>query len=139
MIDFKRFRTKEEVISYIKASPSSNARTSAKAEKYLREHLPKEPYFQKKVLEAVKKARPDAFVWKVSAGPYSRAGIPDVCAVIDGRFYGFEVKRPFIGEISPLQKKTADLIRRAGGKVFFVSWPEDVYEAFKDESVEEGS
>lgn len=129
MLDFKKFGSKDEAIRYIMSpASSSNARTKAQAEKYLRQQLPKESYFQKKIMEAVKKARPDAFVWKAAAGPYSRAGIPDICAIIDGMYYGFEVKRPFIGEISPLQKKTAGLIRKAGGRCYFVSWPEEVYE-----------
>ena len=76
------------------------------------------------VMKWIQEAYPSAFVWKAAAGPYSRQGIPDVCAIIDGRFYGFEIKRPFIGELSKIQEETIKAIRAAGGVAAVVSFPE---------------
>ena len=74
----------------------------------------------------MKEHYPDAFVWKAAAGPYSRQGIPDVCAIIGGRFYGFEVKRPYIGVLTKIQEQTMERIRAAGGTAEVVCLPEDV-------------
>lgn len=125
-MNFEQFRTKEEAIEYIRQAESTHCRTARQAEKYLADHLPKESYYQKKIMDRIRALVPDAFIWKAAAGPYGRGGIPDICAVINGRFYGFEVKRPFIGEPSKLQLETMKQIRAAGGQAHVVSWPDDV-------------
>ena len=38
------------------------------------------------------KTVPGCFCWKEHGGLYGTAGLPDIIACIDGRFYGFEVK-----------------------------------------------
>ena len=38
------------------------------------------------------KTLPNCFAWKEHGGMYGTAGIPDIIACIDGKFYGFEVK-----------------------------------------------
>ena len=38
-----------------------------------------------------------------------------ICCVIDGRFFGFEVKRPGIGKLTKLQEQTIRQINAAGG------------------------
>ena len=86
----------------------------------------KESFYQSKIIKWLKEQYPDAFVWKAAAGPYSRGGIPDVCMVLDGQFYGFEVKRPEVGRLSKLQEETIKEIRAAGGKVAVVSFPAQV-------------
>ena len=58
------------------------------------------------------------------AGPYSRRGIPDICAIIHGRFFALEVKRPDIGRLSNIQAQTIREIQRAGGIAAVVSYPE---------------
>ncbi|MCD8157761.1 MAG: hypothetical protein LUD77_02380 [Clostridiales bacterium] len=35
---------------------------------------------------------PNCFCWKEHGGMYGTAGIPDIIACVNGRFYGFEVK-----------------------------------------------
>ena len=120
-----QFQTKDEAIAYIKENVYGCADVKH-AEKYLRDHLPKESYYQDKILKFIQKAYPTAFAWKEAAGPYSRQGIPDVSAVIDGRYYGFEVKRPFIGVLSKIQEQTIKRIRAAGGIAEVVCFPEDV-------------
>lgn len=86
----------------------------------------KEGYYQKKIIEFLRKNYPGAFIWKAAAGPYSRGGIPDVCAIIEGTFYAFEVKRPENSRLSALQKQAIEKINAAGGVAAVVSFPEDV-------------
>ena len=38
------------------------------------------------------KTVPGCFCWKEHGGMYGTAGIPDIIACINGRFFGFEVK-----------------------------------------------
>lgn len=119
-----RFQTKAEAVSFVqtKVYGCKNAKF---AEKYLRDNVPKESYYQKKIMDYIKKAYPDAFVWKEAAGEYSRRGIPDVSAIIGGRYYGFEVKRPYFGVLSVIQEQTIKKIRAAGGIAGVCVFPED--------------
>lgn len=89
----------------------------------------KESYYQTKIMKWLKEEHPDAFVWKAQAGPYSRQGIPDICAIIDGHFFGFEVKRPDNGRLSPVQAQTIKQINAAGGTALVVSYPAQAKEA----------
>ena len=84
--------------------------------------LPFEGYFQTEVMGFLRDNYPCAFVWKAAAGPYSRQGIPDVCAIIDGHFFGFEIKRPYIGRLTKIQELTIKQIREAGGTAAVVSF-----------------
>ena len=95
-------------------------------EKILRNVIPEESYYQTKIMEWLREEYPTAFVWKAAAGPYSQGGIPDVCAVIDGKYYGFEVKRPYLGVTSQLQKQTIKKIIAAGGVAAVVTFVEEV-------------
>lgn len=78
-----------------------------------------------KIRTAVMKRFPNgrAMIVKIHGGPYQAAGLPDLVVVIDGRIYGFEVKKQRLGESAEhaysratilQQKRLADL-RRAGG------------------------
>ena len=84
----------------------------------------KERFYQAKIMQAIRANYPSAFVWKAQAGPYSCRGIPDICAIIHGRFFALEVKRPDIGRLSKIQEKTIREIQRAGGIAAVVSYPE---------------
>lgn len=84
----------------------------------------KESYYQSRIIKWLKDTYPGAFVWKAAAGPYSRGGIPDICAIIDGHFFGFEVKRPEVGRLSKIQEQTIKEINAAGGTAAVVSYPE---------------
>ena len=106
------FRTKTEAIDYI---VSQEHVTRSDAEKILTREIPKESYYQTKIIRFLKERYPKAVVWKAAAGPYSVSGIPDVCMILDGRFYGFEVKRPFVGAPSRMQLFMIKKIRDAGG------------------------
>ena len=91
----------------------------------------KESWYQAKIMHWIKDTYPDAFIWKAAAGPYSQGGIPDVCAIIGGHFYGFEVKRPEGGRLSKLQELTIKRINAAGGTALVVSYPDQVKEAIE--------
>lgn len=60
------------------------------------------------------KTVPQCFAWKEHGGMYGTAGIPDIIACIDGRFYGFEVKTDK-GKPTKLQEATIRKILAAGG------------------------
>lgn len=119
------FQTKDEAIAYIQENVYGCAQRSL-AEKYLREKLPKESYYQDKIISFLKKTYPKGVAWKEAAGAYSYKGIPDVTFILDGRYYGFEIKRPFLGVLSRIQEQTIKKIREAGGIAEVVTFPEEV-------------
>ena len=65
------------------------------------------------------KTVPHCFCWKEHGGMYGTAGIPDIIACVDGRFYAFEVKTE-TGKATELQKATIRKIQRAGGMAVIV-------------------
>lgn len=85
----------------------------------------RESWYQSRILRRLRQDYPDAFIWKAAAGPYSRGGIPDICMILRGHFFAFEVKRPETGRLSPLQAQTIQKINAAGGTVAVVSYPEE--------------
>ena len=127
-----RVFTLDEMRAYLEES-TGRTLTAVQAMKLLRDTLPKENYFQSAILNWLKETYPAAFVWKVQTGPYARQGVPDICAVIDGRFYGFEVKRPYVGRLSRIQQATIEAIEKAGGRAGVVIWPEDAKKLIENE------
>lgn len=121
LVEQSRRLSKEELRIWLQAATGHHI-TAAEFEKILRERLPKESFFQHEIMDALKAEYPAAFVWKAAAGPYSRQGIPDVCCVIDGHFFGFEVKRPCLGEPSKIQERTIEEIEQAGGTAAVISF-----------------
>lgn len=71
------------------------------------------------------KSRSRCFAWKTHGGMYGTAGIPDIIACIDGRFYAFEVKQPG-GKLTRLQEATLGKIQAAGGVAVKVVSVEEV-------------
>ena len=71
------------------------------------------------------KSLPNCFAWKEHGGMYGTAGIPDIIACIDGKFYGFEVKTD-VGKPTKLQEATIRKINRAGGTAVIVRSVDDV-------------
>ena len=92
-----------------------------------RKEIPKESYYQDKIKKALKKRYRGAFVRKVAQGMYSEGGTPDVMCVIEGHYFGFEVKRPLVGEVSRLQEVAIRDIEAAGGTAAIVTWPEECF------------
>ena len=48
--------------------------------------------------------------------------------IVGGRFYGLEVKRPFFGVVSSNQKKVKREIDAIGGKVYIVTYVNELAE-----------
>lgn len=115
---------------FIKKFMEINHEKSEKAAlSLLRKAVPKESYYQDKVRQALKKKYPDGFTRKIAQGMYSESGIPDILFIYEGHYFGFEIKRPVLGELAPIQNRTIRLIRGAGGTAEVVSWPEQAIEA----------
>lgn len=133
MVDWRQFRTEKEAIDYLTTAKDITCDTATQAKKYIRENLPKESYYQAKIMKKIRELEPAAFVWKAAAGAYGRRGIPDVCAIINGRYYGFEVKRPLLGVLSEIQRKTIEQIKEAGGRAYVVTYEDEVEEILREE------
>ena len=71
------------------------------------------------------KTVPRCFAWKEHGGMYGTAGIPDVIACVDGRFFAFEVKTD-TGKTTALQDATIRKILAAGGRAFVVRSVDEV-------------
>ncbi len=82
------------------------------------------------------KSRSRCFAWKTHGGLYGTAGIPDIIACIDGRFYAFEVKQPG-GKLTQLQEATLGKIQAAGGVAVKVVSVEEVKRTLDDPPVSE--
>ncbi|MEY8390485.1 VRR-NUC domain-containing protein [Lachnospiraceae bacterium 45-W7] len=74
------------------------------------------------------KGLPRCFAWKTHGGMYGTAGIPDIIACVQGRFYAFEVKQPG-GRLSRLQDVTLKKIEAAGGVAVMVTSVDEVKSA----------
>ena len=71
------------------------------------------------------KAVPDCFAWKTHGGMYGTAGIPDIIACVNGRFFAFEVKTA-TGKVTALQKATLQKILASGGTAEIVRSVDEV-------------
>jgi predicted RecB family endonuclease len=71
------------------------------------------------------KTVPRCFAWKEHGGMYGTAGIPDIVACIDGRFYAFEVKTP-VGKTTKLQEAAIRKILACGGTAVVVRSVDEV-------------
>jgi len=77
------------------------------------------------------KTVPLCFCWKEHGGMYGTAGIPDIIACIDGRFFAFEVKQQPSGKMTKLQEITIKRIHKANGHAHKVTSVEEVIEILK--------
>ena len=124
--------TQNQMLDWIQEAAGLKFRfTVSQLHEILKNRLPLEPYFQAQVLNALKETYPDSFSYKNSAGPYARGGIPDVTCILDGHYFGFEVKRPLIGRLSKLQEVTIRDINAAGGTACVVSTGEQAKEVIE--------
>lgn len=71
------------------------------------------------------KGLPRCFAWKTHGGMYGTAGIPDIIACMEGKFYAFEVKQ-LGGRLSRLQEVTLKKIEAAGGVAVMVTSVDEV-------------
>ena len=77
------------------------------------------------------KTVPGCFAWKTHGGVYGTAGIPDIIACVDGRFFAFEVKTAS-GKATQLQQATIRKILAAGGTALVVRSVDEVRDALRD-------
>lgn len=78
----------------------------------------------KKFLESLS----NTWFFKYWSGPYSKVGIPDIIACVNGRFVAIEVKASN-GRASALQERNIKAIRACGG-LGYILYPKD-FEGFK--------
>lgn len=76
---------------------------------------------------------PKCWFYKNWSGPYSKSGIPDIIACVNGHFVALEVKAKN-GRASELQKRNIRLIEQCGGYSRIV-YPKD-FEKLKEELLE---
>lgn len=76
---------------------------------------------------------PYTWYFKAWGGPYSKSGIPDIIACVNGHFVALEVKAES-GRASELQKRNIRLIEQCGGYSRIV-YPKD-FEKLKEELLE---
>ena len=112
---------------FLKGVMGRRSRNRTLAMQLCRKEIPKEPYYQDKIKKSLKKRYRAAFVRKIAQAQYSEGGTPDILCIIDGHYFGFEVKRPLVGEPSKLQLAAIREIEAAGGTAAIVSWPEECY------------
>lgn len=105
------------------------------ARKIAETKIPLESRIQSDVMTRLKDLRksgrldPDAVFYKQAAGPYGVGGLPDITLIARNRetggdipaaHIGLEVKRPLIGELTPLQRRTIQQLYKAGALVYVV-------------------
>lgn len=127
--------TAERAIAIIQKE--ARVRTKKEALAIARKKIPKESYYQDKIRKRLRQKYPEGFCRKISQGVYAEAGIPDLLFIYEGHYFGFEVKRPLVGRLSDIQKRTIWLIRQAGGTAAVVSWPEEALRIVNDWEREE--
>ena len=130
--EFARYPTRREAIEHVKECIKA-IKTDTAAEAYLREHVPHEKHYQQLCRQTILDMYPGAFVWKAQAGGYATSGMPDLVACIEGRFFAFEIKRPYFGKLSLMQERRIEAIRKAGGKAYVVSFPHEVVAILREE------
>ena len=81
-----------------------------------------EKQFEDKIKQFLNKL-PKTWYFKVWSGPYSKSGIPDIVACVNGQFVAIEVKAEN-GRASELQKRNIKLINDCNG-VGLIVYPKD--------------
>ena len=134
------FDKSADPLKIIKELQAEKGITKREAEAVVRKQVPKESDYQKKIKAAIPKKYPDALVVKIAQGEFSQCGIPDLMAVVEGHFFGFEVKRPYFHRKTggTLQERTIDWIRKAGGTAGFISYPQEALDMIEDYLKEAG-
>lgn len=89
-----------------------------------------ESRLQQRIRAALEAAFPGSWLFKVHGGPFQPAGVPDLVGTVEGLFIGLEVKMPD-GTVSPIQARTIEMIRAAGGIAEVVTSVEEAIAAVK--------
>lgn len=139
-MNFEQFHSFSELYQHLKDNGHVSNRDEAT--KWVQIMVPKEKYFQTKILkylrDLVKTGALEGYVWKDAAGMYQSAGFPDVSIITGGKYFGFEVKRPFLGTPSALQLRTIEAIRSGGGIAEVVSYVSEVERILREHGALKG-
>jgi Arc/MetJ-type ribon-helix-helix transcriptional regulator len=129
---FQDFRKYENLSAFKRALvEEGRAKNMQEAEKLARRLIPKESYYQKKILEALREAFPEGRWRKNAASAEQQSGEPDIDGVISGLFIAIEVKRPLLGAVSALQEKAIQEIREAEGCATVCCYPDEAVETVR--------
>lgn len=88
-------------------------------------HIPLESEITKQIQRYLKTV-PRWWGYKVQGGAQQKRGVPDIVGCFDGLFVAFEVKRPHVGRVSPLQEHVIEEIKAAKGRAYVVFGVDDV-------------
>ena len=103
----------------------------SEARKAITKEVPLEPKYQDKIINYLRSLPECINAWKENKGIYSsKNGTPDITAVMKpgGIYFGFEVKRPLLGEVSELQQDFIKNMAAGGGHAYVVVTVDDVKE-----------
>ena len=109
---------------YARKNTQSSKMTGCEVAGYGKENTMLEKDIVNKIMKYLKTV-PRCFAWKEHGGMYGTAGIPDVIACVNGRFFAFEVKTD-TGKTTALQDATIRKILSAGGRAFVVRSVDEV-------------
>ena len=126
------YEKKNDPLIFILQTQKEKGITKREAEKIIRDQMPSESDFQKKIKETIMEKHPDAFVVKIQQAQYSQGGIPDLMVILKGHYFGFEVKKPYFHKKTKLQERTIERIRAAGGTADFVSYPQEALDIIEE-------
>lgn len=120
----------EAIDDYIKYMAQYDRKlTKTEARKAIQKKIPLEQHYQDKIIKYLKSLPECINAWKENKGMYSsQNGTPDVTAVMKpgGIYFGFEVKRPLIGETSALQEQFIESMIKNGGHAYQVITVDEV-------------
>lgn len=117
----------DDYIVYMAAYGKKLNRTEAR--KAIEKKIPLETKYQDKIIKYLRSLPECIDAWKENKGAYSsQNGTPDITAVMKpgGIYFGFEVKRPLLGEPSALQEKFIENMTENGGHAYIVITVDDV-------------
>lgn len=90
---------------------------------------------ERKITDTIMRYLKGAGYWavKIHGAAYQTAGLPDIVAIDKkGRFVGLEVKRPKVGRVTELQRRTLENINIGGGYAVVVRSVCEAAEAMLD-------
>lgn len=133
--DFSKYKDENEL--FIELMTQQKVRTKKEFQKWLQKNVPLETKYQSDIMDFLRKlikkgVLSGGYVHKVTQGEFSSGGFPDLLLMYNTHTYYFEVKRPFLGKPSELQKICHESIRASGNRIAIVSYVEEVKQALID-------
>lgn len=131
MKKWEEYSTMDEAINdYIEKMAAYGKKLNrTEARKAIEKKIPLETKYQDKIIQYLRSLPECIKAWKENKGPYSSMnGTPDITAVMKpgGVYFGFEVKRPLIGEPSELQEQFIKDMNENGGHAYIVVTVDEV-------------